>query len=86
MVLGSAWVVTFWEILYIHTAIQLKGGLVREDDPEDEQAKERQLRELYTMLAALDALLGAASTNAIQACHVRQLLQPMIKSLDRATD
>ncbi|QXZ10285.1 hypothetical protein KUF54_03260 [Comamonas sp. Y33R10-2] len=59
---------------------------MREDDPEDEQAMERQLRELYTMLAALDALLGAASTNAIQACHVRQLLQPMIKSLDQAIE
>ena len=55
-----------------------------EDDPEDEEAMERQLREIYAMLAALDALLCAASTNPVSACHVRQLLQPMIKSIDQS--
>ena len=43
------------------------------------------MRDVYATMIALDALLQAAQSNPVPACHVRQLLQPAIRSLDRAT-
>jgi hypothetical protein len=43
------------------------------------------MRDIYATMIALDALLQAAQANPVPACHVRQLLQPALRTLDRAT-
>jgi len=55
------------------------------DSNETDDPMHAAARDIYANLIALDALLQAAQANPIPACHVRQLLQPALKTLDRAT-
>lgn len=55
------------------------------DSNETDEPNQAAMREVYATMIALDALLQAAQSNPVPACHVRQLLQPTLRSLDRAT-
>jgi len=52
---------------------------------EDPMPTAAAMRDIYATMVALDALLQAAQTTPVPACHVRQLLQPALRTLDRAT-
>ena len=71
--------------LYIfHRTKRHKGPRVS-DSNETDDPMHAAARDIYASLIALDALLQAAQANPIPACHVRQLLQPALKTLDRTT-
>lgn len=55
------------------------------DSTETEEPNQAAMRDIYATMIALDALLQAAQSNPVPACHVRQLLQPALRSLNRAT-
>lgn len=55
------------------------------DSNETDEPNQAAMREVYATMIALDALLQAAQSNPVPACHVRQLLQPALRRLDRAT-
>ena len=56
------------------------------DSTETDEPNQAEMRDIYATMIALDALLQAAQSNPVPACHVRQLLQPALRTLDRATN